>query len=105
MSQGRTRPAEPSGQSPDDRDGRVPKRRVRLRCSRQPGRLIPKQWLRCTWNSDMNIWLNILIGSTLGAMFLWAMHVDRKRSARRKPIDDAVPPLAAGASSRSRDKE
>ena len=36
----------------------------------------------------MDIFLVVIICSTLGAMFLWAMHVDQRRSWRHEHMEE-----------------
>jgi hypothetical protein len=36
----------------------------------------------------MNMLLAIIMGSTLGAMFLWAVHVERRRSRQHEREDE-----------------
>jgi hypothetical protein len=38
----------------------------------------------------MNLLLLILIGSTLGAMFLWSVHIDRQRSEKKARKEDEL---------------
>ena len=42
----------------------------------------------------MDIFLLILIGSTLVAMFLWSVHIDRRRAAKK--LRDEEEKLVAG---------